>query len=114
MKRSKTNYLYLRLAEKLAYSLSLSGNFLTILTHQSNLLKSIANSNINNLEIVEIENCIFSQIPKSAKFYQAHAKLDCFKYFSSLERNEPLFLIDCDVIQIGDFPEWFYNEEFNS
>ena len=87
---------------------------MTILTHQPELLKRLVNPNIKNLEIIEIENCFLSKIPKSTKFYQAHSKLDCFKYFSTLDFNEPLFLIDCDVIQIGDFPKWFCNEMINS
>lgn len=80
-----------------------TGIELTVITNNKKYLLDI-NPRLN---CVEIE---FSMpVPIGIDFYAAHFKIDIYKYFSELDSQDYLFLIDSDVVCINPMPENMVN-----
>ena len=79
---------------------------LTLLTNDSSTLEeslSRINYHINAVDIPFSLN-----VPKGIRFYSAHFKIDAFNYFGSRPDDEYSILLDNDIVQLSNFPTFFY------
>tara|TARA_B100001057_G_C22847513_1_gene949648 strand:- start:81 stop:992 length:912 start_codon:yes stop_codon:yes gene_type:complete len=107
--------IYIYLACQLYKSLNLAGHNLIILSNKKNYINNYIRRNFNfSIKVINIEDQFSKQIPDFTKFKAAHAKIDCFKYFSELDTLKPIFLIDSDVLLLKDFPSWFNTHNLKS
>ncbi len=98
--------IYLNNAYYLAKNLfDINGIKLNLLTNNKDLIKKIVPDIDKYCNLLEIS--FFTNVPKNARFYSAHFKLDVFRYLSNLEKNEYVGLIDLDVICINKFSDSF-------
>ena len=101
---------YIDLAFKLNQSLNLGGHSLQILTNKRDrIIKYIDHKYSSKMRVNQIEDNFSLKIKKNVRFKFAHAKLDCYKYFSQLKSENIIFLLDSDILLINNLPKWFYD-----
>jgi hypothetical protein len=93
--------IYVGCALTLSKSLRSKGLKFVLLTNDRQGILEIANSLGQSIDVEEIP--FTTKVPTRARFYSAHHKIDCFRYFSTL-KNTYAFLIDLDVICLRQLP----------
>lgn len=80
----------------------------TILTNDiASIKSSLERLGVTNQKILEIP--FIFDVPKGIPYYSAHFKIDVFRYFSTLPKNQYSILCDCDVLLVKPVREDFWN-----
>lgn len=101
---AKKRRFYLKSAVNLSQSLSKRGvNFVLITNNQIEIeqeLDSLGYSDLLNVKCIDFP----LYVPDGLFYYSTHFKLDVFRYFASLSKEQYIGLVDLDAIAIGNLP----------
>jgi hypothetical protein len=93
--------IYIKCALNLSDSLVGKGFKFVLLTNQKQRVFAILDSLDRSLDVEEIP--FLTKVPTGARFYSAHHKIDCFRYFATL-KNTYALLIDLDMVCLNQLP----------
>jgi hypothetical protein len=101
---AKKRRFYLKSAINLSRSLRKRGINFTLITNKKqeiiDELDVLGYSDSLNVECINFQ----LQVPDGLFYYSTHFKLDVFRYFASLNKEQYVGLIDLDAIAVGDVP----------
>jgi len=101
--------IYLNNAITLSRTLKDKGIHFTLLTNQKDLVCSELDS-LGHSSSLDVKNINFNlEVPNKINFYSAHFKLDIFRYFSSLENEKYLGLVDLDMVCLANITQCLNN-----
>jgi len=93
--------IYVECALTLSNSVRSKGLKFVLLTNQSQRILEIVNSLGQSMDVEEIP--FTTDVPTGIRFYSAHHKIDCFRYFATL-KNTYALLIDLDIVCLKQLP----------
>lgn len=99
---------YVRCAVNLSRSLALEDQQLVVLTNRQDKVRAVAEAVGGQLSVQEI--VFITKVPQGTRFYSAHFKLDCYRYFATLSSPDSApfaALIDIDTICANPLPASF-------